>query len=121
MSPAIRKSNELLSAHGRCWADVIGPPPPAEMPRSTGWSCISLWIPAERLAIYFLDTYWSKKAKRTIVVFWWLCWHRRETSSPSCSSPPLGCRAIAFDQFSRHPERSRPKGGVVEGPILSMH
>src|SRR5260370_27561924 len=30
----------------------------------------------------------------------------------------LPSRAIAFDYLFRHPERSRPKGGVAEGPLL---
>jgi len=98
---AIRKSNELLRAHGKSWADVIDLPQLAsESPASTDWSYVSLpgyersdkirgsirrefpitlaffplWIAAELLAIFFPDTYWNKKAKRTVVAFWSLCW-----------------------------------------------
>jgi len=98
---AIRKSNELLRAHGMSWSDVIDlPPPVAETLPSTDWSYMSLpgyersdkirgsirrefpitlaffplWIAAELLAVFFPDTYWNKKATRTVVAFWSLCW-----------------------------------------------
>src|SRR6266851_479795 len=31
---------------------------------------------------------------------------------------PPASRAIAYDHLFRHPERSRPTGGVAEGPLL---
>src|SRR5260370_35473754 len=31
---------------------------------------------------------------------------------------PRSGRAVAYDHLFRHPERSRPAGGVVEGPPL---
>src|SRR5216684_428264 len=42
---------------------------------------------------------------------------RRLRCAQSHSSPSSG-RAIAFDHLFRHPERSRPTGGVAEGPLL---
>src|SRR5216683_868954 len=34
------------------------------------------------------------------------------------TTAPAASAAIAFDKLFRHPERSRPTGGVAEGPLL---
>jgi hypothetical protein len=99
---AIRKSNEMLRAHGVSWSDVIDLPESAETRQapSTDWSYVSLagyersdgirrsvrrefpitlaffplWIAAELMAIFYPNTYWNKNGKRVIVAFWSLCW-----------------------------------------------
>jgi hypothetical protein len=99
---AIRKSNEMLRAHGASWSDIIDLPEPAETDLAcpTDWSYVSragyersdgirrsvrrefpitlaffpLWIAAELMAIFYPDTYWNKNGKRIIVAFWSLCW-----------------------------------------------
>ena len=108
---AIRKTNELLRAHGTSWADVIDPLPPPVAPapaphvRVQPTTCSTdrtyahqmgfersdmirgairrefpitlaffpVWIVVELLAILFPNTYWNKKGKPVVAVFWSLC------------------------------------------------
>ena len=97
---AIRKSNELLRAHGMNWSDVVSPPTPVEQAPSSDWSPVSragyersdkilrsirrefpitlaffpLWIAAELMAVFFPNTYWNRNGKRLVAAFWSLCW-----------------------------------------------
>lgn len=99
---AIRKSNELLRAHGKTWSDVIGarPPEPVDRRPPRDWSPVSragyersdkilrtirrefpitvaffpLWIAVELMAILFPNIYWNRNGKRLVVAFWSLCW-----------------------------------------------
>ena len=100
---AIRKSNELLRAHGMSWSDVIEPPTPVlPEPASTcstdrsyahrmGFersdmirgairrefpitlAFFPLWIAAELMAILYPNTYWNKNGKPVVAAFWSLC------------------------------------------------
>ena len=100
---AIRKTNELLRAHGKSWPDIIDLPEPVlpEPPgmRSTDWSYayrmgfersdmirgairrefpitlafFPLWIAAELMAILYPNTYWNKNGKPAVAAFWSLC------------------------------------------------
>ena len=98
---AIRKSNEMLRAHGMNWSDVIDRAAREEQRQAqpTEWSYAQLagyersdgirrsirrefpitlaffplWIVAELMAILYPNTYWNKNGKRLIVAFWSLC------------------------------------------------
>lgn len=100
---AIRKTNDLLRAHGLDWSDVVDPPPPAysaSYAPSMESSPVSragyersdtilrsirrefpitlaffpLWIAAELMAIFYPNTYWNRNGKRVVATFWSLCW-----------------------------------------------
>ena len=101
---AIRKSNQILRALNKDWADIVVLPPPvvSEPPRPTvrpQWpqalpgyersdsirrsirrefpitlAFFPLWIAAELMAVIFPNTYWNKNGRRVVMAFWSLCW-----------------------------------------------
>src|SRR5580704_14910734 len=67
----------------------------------------------------------AASVRRARVATWSQVVARVMTSNSMVSSPchahahpPLSGRAIAYGYLFRHPERGRPKGGVVEGPFI---